>query len=297
MFSPRLCNIARMDWQDLHHFSVLARTGSLSAAARELGVDHATVGRRIAALERALDLRLIDRLPRSSPLTADGRAVAAFAAGMEEKVEAIRRYSRSAAAKPVSAVRVSAPPSIAAFLIAPAMAAFRIDHPDIVVTISGSTEAAALDRGEAEIAIRMTRPEEPDLLTRRIGAMRFGLYAVPDVAASPPKDWSFIGYDERLEYLTQQVWLNDQLEGRPIVFRAGDVFGQQEAARAGLGVVALPIFLGDADPALRRLPSAIVSPARELWLVTYPDLRRSRAIAGVMDFLAGIVAKACPARE
>lgn len=294
MFSLHMCNNARiMDWQDLLHFAALARTGSLSAAARELGVDHATVGRRIASLERSLDLRLIDRLPRSSPLTADGRAVAALAAEMEEKVEAIRRYSKSAVAKPVAAIRVSAPPSIAAFLVAPNVAAFRADNPDIVITIAGTTEAAALDRGEAEIAVRMTRPEEPDLLTRRIGAMRFGLYAVPAVAAAPPENWSFIGYDIRLDHLTQQAWLNSQLAGRPIVFRAGDVFGQQAAAHAGLGVVALPVFLGDADPMLVRLPAAIPSPAR----VTYPDLRRSRAVASVMDFLADTIAKSCPTRE
>jgi DNA-binding transcriptional LysR family regulator len=298
MFSLYLCNNAPMiDWQDLLHFAALARTGSLSAAARELGVDHATVGRRIAALERSLDLRLIDRLPRSSPLTTDGQAIASIAAEMEEKVEAIRRYCRSAVAKPVSAIRVSAPPSVAAYLIAPNMAAFRAAHPDIFVTISGSTDAAALDRGEAEIAVRMTRPEEPDLLTRRIGVMRFGLYAVPSVAALPPEHWSFIGYDARLGHLTQQVWLDSQLAGRPVVFRAGDVFGQQAAAHAGLGVVALPVFLGDADSALERLPTSIPSPARDLWLVTYPDLRRSPAISSVMDFLAEIIGKACPARE
>lgn len=298
MYSLYLCNNAPMiDWQDLLHFVVLARTGSLSAAARTLGVDHATVGRRIAALERALDLRLVDRLPRSSPLTSDGRAIAELAMEIEEKVEAIRRYSRGAAAKPASAIRVSAPPSIAARLVAPNIPDFRRRHPDITLTLSGSTEAAALDRGEAEIAVRMTRPEEADLLVRRIGTMRFGLYALPEVAAQPPESWSFIGYDLRLDHLTQQAWLNSLLAGRQIVFRAGDVFGQQEAARAGLGVVALPVFLGDADPVFVRLPTAVPSPARDLWLVTYPDLRRSPAIRSVMDFLSEIVGKACQIRE
>lgn len=110
-----MCNNAPMiDWQDLVHFASLARHGSLSGAGRALGVDHATVGRRIAALERALGLRLIDRLPRSSPLTADGQAVAALVSGMEDSVEAIQRYARGASAAPVSTVRISAPPSIAA---------------------------------------------------------------------------------------------------------------------------------------------------------------------------------------
>jgi len=286
-----------IDWQDLLHFAALARTGSLSAAARELGVDHATVGRRIAALERSLDLRLIDRRPRTSPLTADGRAIAELVSGMEENVEAIRRYSKSAVAGLSAAVKVSAPPSIAAHLLAPKAALFRAEHPDITLTIAGVTRRAALNYGEADIAVRMTRPEESDLLVRRIGVMRFGLYAVPTVAQMPEKDWAFIGYDSAMEHLTQQTWLRSLLEGRPIVFRATDVFGQLEAARAGIGVVALPAFLGDGEAGLVRLPVAIQSPTRDLWLVTYPDLRRSPAIRAVMDFVTDTIGKSCPSRD
>ncbi len=286
-----------IDWQDLLHFAALARTGSLSAAARELGVDHATVGRRIAALERSLDLRLIDRRPRTSPLTADGRAIAELVSGMEENVEAIRRYSKSAVAGLSAAVKVSAPPSIAAHLLAPKAALFRAEHPDITLTIAGVTRRAALNYGEADIAVRMTRPEESDLLVRRIGVMRFGLYAIPTVAQMPEKDWAFIGYDSAMEHLTQQTWLRSLLEGRPIVFRATDVFGQLEAARAGLGVVALPAFLGDGEAGLVRLPVAIQSPTRDLWLVTYPDLRRSPAIRAVMDFVTDTIGKSCPSRD
>ncbi|MDL2400046.1 LysR family transcriptional regulator [Rhizobium mayense] len=298
MNSPRLCNNAQMiDWQDLLHFASLARTGSLSAAARELGVDHATVGRRIAALERALDLRLIDRRPRTSPLTADGRAIAELVAGMEDNVEAIRRYSKSAVAGLSAAVKISAPPSIAAHLIAPKALGFRAEHPDITLTIAGVTRRAALDHGEADIAVRMSRPEESDLLVRRVGVMRFGLYAVPEIAKTPEESWVFIGYDAALDHLTQQTWLRSLLAGRPIVFRAGDVFGQLQAARAGLGVVALPAFLGDGEAGLTRLQTEIPSPTRDLWLVTYPDLRRSPAIRAVMDFVSETIGRSCPLRE
>lgn len=298
MNSPYLCNNAPMiDWQDLHHFAALARAGSLSAAARELGVDHATVGRRIAALERALDLRLIDRRPRTSPLTVDGRAIAELVAGMEENVEAIRRYSKSAVSGLPAAVKVSAPPSIAAHLLAPKAALFHTHHPNITLTIAGIARSVALNSGEADIAVRMIRPEESDLLVRRIGAMRFGLYAIPPLAQTPEEDWVFIGYDAAMEHLTQQTWLRSLLNGRPIVFRATDVFGQLEAARAGLGVVALPRFLGDREAGLVRLPTEIPSPTRDLWLVTYPDLRRSPAMRAVMDFVADVVGQSCPLRD
>jgi DNA-binding transcriptional LysR family regulator len=100
-----------------------------------------------------------------------------------------------------------------------------------------------------------------------------------------------------MEHLTQQTWLRSLLNGRPIVFRATDVFGQLEAARAGLGVVALPRFLGDREAGLVRLPTEIPSPTRDLWLVTYPDLRRSPAMRAVMDFVADVVGQSCPLRD
>ena len=101
------------DWQDLYYFTVLARTQSLSAAARELQVEHATVGRRIDALEKSLGLRLVDRLPRSRPLTEDGRALARLAGAMTEIATGVEQLSRIASIEVAGTVRVSAPPSLA----------------------------------------------------------------------------------------------------------------------------------------------------------------------------------------
>ncbi|MCJ2139616.1 LysR family transcriptional regulator [Methylobacterium sp. E-066] len=283
-----------VDWQDLHHFAVLARAGSLSAAARDLGVDHATIGRRVASLEDALALRLIERLPRRVTLTPEGIAIAALAAEMAGTVQAIERRARGYAASPVATVRISAPPALAARLIAPQVASFHRAHPGITLVLSGAARIAALDRGEAEIAVRLTRPDDPDLLIRRIGVMRFGLYATPDQAAKPAADWTFIGYDSALEHVPQQAWLRTLLAGRPIVFQASDLFGQQEAARAGLGAVVLPRFLGNGDAALIRLPVEPKPPPRDVWLVTYPDLKRSPVIRAALAFLVWVIALGCP---
>ena len=141
--------------------------------------------------------------------------------------------------------------------------------------------------------MRMTRSQEPRLVVRRIGVMRFALYAAPAHAALPPEKWTFIGYDAALEHVTQQTWLRTLVAGRPIVFQASDLFGQQEAARAGLGAVVLPRFMGDADAALVRLPAESPPPTRDLWLTTYPDLRRSPAIRAAMEFVADVVGKGC----
>ena len=283
-----------IDWQDIHYFSVLARAGSLSAAARELGVDHATVGRRVSSLENALALRLIERLPRSTALTREGEAIAALATEMAGTVHAIERRARGYSASPSATVRISASPAVAARLIAPHVVNFHREHPGIMLALSGASHNAALDRGEAEIAVRLTRPDDPDLVIRRIGVMRFALYATPEYATKPPADWTFIGYDPALNHVTQQAWLRTLLAGRQIVFQASDLFGQQEATRAGLGAVVLPRFMGDDDAALVRLPTDHAPPTRDIWLVTYPDLKRSAAIRAAMDFLTQVIGRGCP---
>lgn len=275
------------DWQDLRFFSVLARRGSLSAAARELGVDHATVGRRVASLEVAIGLRLIDRLPRSCPLTPDGMAVAGLAQRMEETAQAVLRLSRGAAASLSATVRVSAPPALAALCIAPHVPELRRAHPGLKLVLQASPDFAALHRGEADIALRLSRPREKSLVIRRIGAMRFALYASPEHAARPAAAWEFVAFDASLEGTPQQVWLRQFLAGRPIGFEAGDLLSQLSAARSGAGAAVLPSIIADGDPGLVRLDVRPPPPARDLWLITHTDLRRSPAVREVMAFLAG----------
>jgi DNA-binding transcriptional LysR family regulator len=278
-----------MDWQDLRYFLVLARSGSLSAAARELGVDHATVGRRVAALETTLGLRLIDRLPRSSPLTKDGVAVAAAAERMEELARDVSRRSRGAALTLSGVVRVSAPPALATLCIAPRIATLRRAHPGLTLALLASSTFAALDRGEADIAVRLARPDEPGAVARKIGTMRFALYAHADLAQRPAEDWEFVAFDATFDHLAQQAWLRKIAAGRRIAFEANDLFAQQAAARAGAGAATLPTIMGDDDPALVRLTMEPEPPRRDIWLIAYPDLRRSPAVRAVMDFLVDCI--------
>lgn len=273
------------DWQDLYFFTVLARTQSLSAAARELGVEHATVGRRIDALEKALGLRLVDRLPRSRPLTHDGRTLAALAERMGNLATDVERLSRKVSIALAGTVKVSAPPSIAMHCITPNIARLRALHPGLNIVLLPSTTLAALDKGEADIAIRTVRPEENALVRRKIGLVRFGLYGSPSLRALPPDQWTFIAYDESRDHLPQQAWLHQLRGSRPVVFAAADLGSQQMAARLNVGAVVLPTMIGDHDASLVRLPADSVGPTREIWLAVYPDLRRSPPVKAVMDFL------------
>ncbi|RON51794.1 LysR family transcriptional regulator [Pseudomonas frederiksbergensis] len=277
------------DWQDLYFFTILARTESLSAAARELQVEHATVGRRIEALEKSLGLRLVDRLPRSRPLTEDGRALARLTSSMVNIATEVKQLSRVAAIEVAGTVKVSAPPSIAIYCIAPCIAALREEHPKLSVVLLPSLSMAALDKGEADIALRTVRPDEGALVRRKIGVVRFALYANVQFAERPTEQWSFIAYDETQDHLPQQNWLHQIRRHRPVVFSASDLASQQMAARFGVGAVVLPTTVGDNDSSLQRLLVESEPPVRDIWLTVYPDLRRSQSVKVVMDFLVNCI--------
>lgn len=277
------------DWQDLYFFSVLARTQSLSAAARELKVEHATVGRRIDSLEKSLGLRLVDRLPRSRPLTAEGQALSSMLSAMTDIAMDVQQLSRVASIDIAGTVRVSAPPSLAIYSLAPRISELRAQHPKLNVVLLPSLSVAALDKGEADIALRTVRPEENALVRRKIGVVRFALYATPTFQVLPPEQWTFVAYDESRDNLPQQSWLHQIRRNRPVVFSASDLTTQQMAARTGVGAVVLPTTVGENDPALIRLNVDSEAPVRDLWMTVYPDLRRSPSVKVVMDFLVECV--------
>lgn len=280
-----MCENAQMDWDDLRFFITLAREGSLSAAARALRAEHSTVSRRVAALEAALGTRLFDRLPRGYALTPEGERLATLAGRLEEDVLAIEREARgSAAAALRGSVRLSAPPVFASQFLAPRLGPLRARHPGLLLELVGASGFASLTRREADLAIRLSRPEGASLVARRLGTLAYGLYGAP--AGSD----DFLGYDETLDHVPQQRWLRALAGERPLALRSNDLATLHSAARAGLGRAALPCFLGDADPALVRLPApGAEAAAREIWLVAHADLARSPRVRAVMEHLVRTV--------
>ncbi|MGO8953899.1 MAG: LysR family transcriptional regulator [Rhodomicrobium sp.] len=280
-----------MNWEDLRHFLALAKTGSFSEAGRRLNVDHTTVARRVAELEAALGLRLIDRLPRAVMLTPDGIRIADLGGRMEEESFAIARAAGSAGPEIAGRVRVSAPPAFASVVIAPGLVMLKQRHPGLAVDLIGEQRVANLDHREAEVALRLSRPTGKQLIARKVGEMAFALYAKAGYAEERAEpDWEFVTHDDLADELPQQRWLNIAAQGRPVVFRANDAASLASAARAGMGVALLPLFLGEGDPALAKLPSPKPPPRRDIWMVVHDDLRRAPRIRVVMDFLAGLIA-------
>jgi DNA-binding transcriptional LysR family regulator len=276
-----------LDWEDLRHLVVLARTGTLSAAARELGVDHATVARRVAALEAATALKLLDRRSRAVTLTGDGRRVADTAAPMEEAAFAVSRTVQAAKPGIGGEVAISAPPSLANTIIAPQLLRLRQRHPGIRIKLIGEKRSASLNRREADLALRLTRPDEPGLLARKIGGFGFSLYGTPAyLKETPPHAFAFIAYDSFMDDAPQQKWLKAIAGGNEIVLRTNDLENQAAAARTGVGLAVLPHFMGDPDPLLQRCEVALKPVSRDVWLLVHRDLRHVPAIRAVMEFLA-----------
>lgn len=283
-----------MNWEDLRHFLILARSGSLSEASRQLGVDHTTVARRVTALEQALGVRLVDRLPRAYALTEDGRRIAALGERLEDDAFAVLRAARAADPAPHGTVRVSAPPSFACTVLAPRLVRLHQSHPGIVVDLVGESRPADLDRREADLALRLVQPKGDGLVVRKLGELTYGLYGAPVyVAERPPERHAFVAYDDSLDQVPQQRWLHAVAAGRPVVFRSNDAISLAAAARSGLGLAVLPHVLAAGDRGLVRVdtPDAPPPPSRTLWLVVHDDLRRAARIRAVMDFLIEAVAE------
>jgi DNA-binding transcriptional LysR family regulator len=274
------------DWEDIRHFVALAREGTLSAAARTLGVDHATVARRVAALETSTGLKLVDRRARTTTLTADGKRIATVAAPMEEAAFALGRAAQAAKPGIDGEVSISAPPNFASSLIAPQLIRLRHQHPGIRLKLIGEKRRASLSRREADVALRLMRPVEAGLFVRRIGSFGFSLYGAPAyLEKTPPHAFAFIGYDASMAESPQEVWLGTIIGEREVVLRTNDLETQVAAARAGLGIAALPHYLGDGDSRLQRHVVTQKPISRDVWLVLHRDLRQVPAVRGVMEFL------------
>lgn len=282
-----------IDWENVRHFLAVAESGTLSGAARKLKVDHATVSRRLAALEAALDVRLVDRLPRACRLTAIGEAVRERAMAMEAGADGIARLAKAAHAPLVGRVTLSAPPVLVGPLIARHLARFREEHPEIRLSIAAQGEQVSLSRREADIAVRLVRPEETGSVTRKIGTMAFGLYAHRAYAhLATPDRWQFIAFDQKYEEMPQQQWLLGVAGDRPVVCELNHISEHLIAARAGVGVAGLPLFLGEADSDLVRVDAKTPPFSRDIWLVVHRDLRNSRPVRAAMDFVTGIIGAA-----
>lgn len=281
-------------WDDLRHFLAVHREGNLSAAARALRVDQTTVGRRLAALEAALGAKLFERTADGFTASEAGQAVLAQALRMEEAASAVPQSVWSTDARVRGLVRLTSPEALGGRFVAPRLPALVERYPELELELITDSRLLDLGRGEADLALRMVAPAKGHLVGRKLGTVSHGLYASArylEAHGAPGEDgWSghrVVLAGERGADLPDERWLKGLARGARVALRTFSINAQVAAAAAGVGIAALPCYLADAVPELRRLlPGQSVE--RGVWLVMRRDLRRTARVRVVADFLAAL---------
>jgi molybdate transport repressor ModE-like protein len=276
------------DWEDIRVFVALARHGSLSAAARALSVNHATIARRVAALERALGERLVERRPDGYVLTAAGNRALAAATEMEMAAAVLGRNDADDGPKGI--VRVNTVPGLAHGFLVSRLARLTTQHPGLDIELATDIRTVSLERRETDIALRLGRPQDGDVIARRVVAFGFGFYASAEWRRRIKKGAEpvFVGFDEANANLPEAVWLARHFPRARVGFRTDNQFAQASAAAASVGVVLLPHFIARAEDRLGPCTLANTPPPRDLWLITRRQDGKELAIRTVTDFLIQI---------
>ena len=287
-----------LDWDDLRFFLAIARTGSLSAAARELRVTQSTVGRRLASLEGGLGTRLLHRTPDGYVPTLAGEAILGQVEHIESEALAVERAAGGHDALLEGVVRVTAVETLASHVLVPAICAIQRGTPEIGIELLADVRHLSLAMREADIALRLTRFEQHDLVARRIGTMAHGLYAspaylnrhgAPDFAAGCPGHRLVTGLDGA-EVPQVAGWLAEAAPRATVALRSDSPEAQLQAALCGEGMACLPRLRGDASgEALLRLRPPLAQTVVEIWLAVHKDNRRTPRIRLVLDAVTAAV--------
>ncbi|WP_043434803.1 LysR family transcriptional regulator [Cystobacter fuscus] len=274
-----------LDWDDLRHFAALARHGSLAAASRALGAARSTIARRVEGLERRLGRPLLVRTPDGFRLTDDGATVLAQATAMEEAALVVQRRLEGDDG-PKGPVRLTTSRSLAHGFLVDRMGPLHDRHPGLDVEFIAETRVLSLSRGEADIAIRLGRPADSDLLARRAATVGYAFFAPArkrDALLSreqPP----LVGYGADHQ-AAEAAWMASRFPSHRFIFRSNSLQAQAAAAQVGYGIVLLPCFLAASYPGLVRIPFGPLPPEREVWILMRRDSARVPRVKAVGDHL------------
>lgn len=286
-----------MNWDDARIFLAVARKGQILGAARSLGLNHATVARRLTALEEALGSMLFRRRTNGTELTAQGERFLAFAEIMESASLGAAEASGADSAVE-GTVRVGAPDGFGVAFLAPRLGELVEHHPGLRIELVPVPRAFSLSRREADIAVTLERPREGRLVARKLTDYRLGFYAAARYLAvhGAPENLAglaahrLVGYVEDLLYAATLDYTAEFLKDWRSTIAISSAMGQTEAVRAGAGIGILHAFMARGDPALVPvLPGHTLT--RAYWIVMHEDLRSLRRVGLVADFLVEIVSR------
>ena len=287
-----------LDWNDLRYFLAVAREGTLARAAKRLGINATTVSRRLAALEEETRARLFDRTPDGYVLTPSGAELLPRAERMESEAIALDRDVIGADQRAAGTVRLTGTEMLVTRFIMPHLPRFHAQYPEISLDLECTTRRVSLARREADIALRLSRPHEDNVVTRRLASVPLSLYAAPGYVErhGVPRDpdvslagHSVILFADSRGFAVENDWLVARLDGARIALRSDSVSSIYSATVAGAGLALLPVAAARHDRSLRAIVTSTSPPPRVIWQAVHADLQRSARIRAVLDFLGEIV--------
>ncbi|MDY0886851.1 LysR family transcriptional regulator [Kosakonia sp. CFBP8986] len=288
-----------MDWNDLRFFLAVARTSSLTKTAATLKVSQSTVSRRINALESSLRTSLFLHHQTGYFLTDAGQALLSYAEEVESRIGALEHAFAGGDGEAAGTVRLATAETLANHLIIPALPQFQADYPAIRLELITGVNTVSVVRNDADIALRLVRPEQNTLKIRKAGVMASAVYAAerylrahPAPEDAPLSGRRFITWDSSFSHLPAARWFDEQVEDKTSALATTSLMTQLSAVNAGLGLAVLPCFIAAQQPELIEVipPGQVLS--EDLWLVTHADLIASARIKAVAEFLMTILNRA-----
>ncbi|MBY5445309.1 LysR family transcriptional regulator [Rhizobium leguminosarum] len=285
-----------MNWDDVRIFLAVARTGQILAASKRLGLNHATLSRRLTSLEEALKTRLFIRRTNGCELTAEGEVFLASAERMETEMLAVQASLGHTDTAIAGTVRVGAPDGFGVSFLAPRMGRLIERHPALKIQLVPVPRSFSLSQREADIAITLERPDQGRLVSSKLTDYTLGLYASRDYLTSQgaPGDIDAlkvhprIGYVEDLIFTASLNFSGEVMRSWDASFEISTAIGQTEAVRSGAGIGILHDYIARQYPELQRiLPE--VSIRRAYWTTYHETARDLMRVRSVADFLQELV--------
>ncbi len=286
-----------MNWNDIRYFLAVSRHGGLTGAAKELKVSASTVARRIEALEEALRTRLFERHTDGYELTESGRSMAAKATTIEASMTEMADEFADDDGLVSGTVRLVTVETLAHHLVIPELHLLQDRHPDLTLGVAVNASFARLPQREADIGLRLCRPESGNFLVKRVGSFALGLYASADYLARHPVSATalplevhhIIGWSDPLSFVAVPKALRSWTNGSTATLTVDSMAATLLAVKAGHGLGVLPCIIGEAEDGLVRVMPELCHQEENIWLVVHDDIRHTRRIRVVCDFLETVV--------
>ena len=281
------------DWNDLRYFLAVAQAGTLTGAARRLGTDHATVSRRVGALERAIGAKLFERSPQGYFPTLSGERLIAHAEAMEAEALAATAELGRPDVGITGTIRINSLEGFGNFFLAPRVGKFAAAHPRLRLELVMIQQIVALSKREGDVAIALAPPKESRFVATRLTDYDLCLYAAPSyLAGKPPirsradlEAHAFVGYVDDLVFTRGLDYLDEVTPGLKARIQSSSLVTQLAITEQGHGICVLPAFMARGRPGLVQILPEDVRLTRGYWLFTHGDLADTARVRAVTRFV------------